>query len=54
MENNMTEQQELVYKLGSIFAALFSIMSEKAETQKASWKYANLMFETEEAMDELL
>ena len=50
----MTEQQELVYKLGSIFAALFETLSEKAETQEVSWIYANLSFETEEAMDELL
>lgn len=50
----MTEQQKLVYKLGSIFAALFSAMSENASTKEASWIYANLFFETEEAMDELL
>ena len=53
MENNMTEQQ-MVYKLGSLLATLFEAMSERAETQEASWKYANLSFETEEAMDELL
>lgn len=50
----MTEQQQLTYKLGSIFAALFETLSERAESEKASWLYANLSFEIEEAMDELL
>lgn len=50
----MTEQQQMVYKLGSVFVALFSALSERAESKKASWIYANLSFETEEAMDELM
>lgn len=50
----MTEQQQLVYELGSLLATLFEALSEKAETQKVSWIYANLSFETEEAMDELM
>lgn len=50
----MTEQQQMVYQLGSIFAALFEALSQGAETKEASWVFANLSFETEEAMDELL